>query len=252
MMRAQNGFYSNPPAGLKDPMEWTFGHRFFDFFAHNKEHRDAFNDYMAARREGYQLQWFDIFPMHERIAGNPVQSAEQAQNPAQSAEHVLVCDVGGGHGHELVKFHERFPNVKGRLVLEDLASTFENISLPPAIEKLAHDFFQPQPVKGARFYYMRQIMHDWSDDECRTILGHLVQAMDAAESRLLIDDYVMPPTDAEFRAIHMDVCMMIYLRSEERTERRWRSLLNSAGLEIVKVWTPETGFESIIEAKVKQ
>lgn len=241
MMRAQGGFYSNPPPGLKDPMEWTHGHRFFDFFAHNQEARKDFNDYMSARREGYQLQWFDIFPVHERAV----------QKPVDDANGVLVCDVGGGHGHELVKFQQKYPDTKGRLVLEDLESTFDGLSLPAGIEAVPHDFFQPQPVTGARFYYMRQIMHDWSDEDCRTILGHLVGAMDA-DSTLLIDDYVMPPTDAEFRAVHMDVCMMIYLRSEERTQRRWTTLLESAGLEVVKVWTPETGFESVIETKLKQ
>ena len=106
-------------------------------------------------------------------------------------------------------------------------------------------------TQGARFYYMRQIMHDWSDDECRIILGHLIKVMNK-DSRLLIDDYVMPPTDAEFRAVHMDVCMMICLRSEERTQRRWKALLDSAGLQIEKIWTPETGFESVIETRVKE
>lgn len=216
MTRAQGGFFPNPPARLKDPMEWTFSHRFLDFFAQNNEHRKAFSDYMCASREGYQLQWFDIFPARERIAAEPVRSPED----------VLVCDVAGGHGHELVTFRERFPDVPGRLMLDDLASTFENLTLPLGVESIAHDFFQPQPVEGARFYYMREIMHDWSDDECRTILGHLVRAMDA-ESRLLIDDDVIPPTDAEFRAVHMDVCMMVYLRPGERTERRWSGGSNS-------------------------
>lgn len=241
MMRAQGGFYPNPPAGLKDPMEWTFGYRFFDFFERNEEHRQAFNDYMAARRQGSQSQWFEIYPAAERLAEMP--SLHEAQ--------VLVCDVGGGQGHELVKLLERHPDLSGRFVLEDLPSTFEGLVLPARIEKLAHDFSQPQPVKCARIYYMRQIMHDWSDDECRTILGYLVQAMDK-NSRLLIDDYVMPPTGAEFRAVHLDICMMMYLRSEERTERRWRELLTSAELEIVKIWTPENGFESIIETRRRQ
>lgn len=93
-------------------------------------------------------------------------------------------------------------------------------------------------------------MHDWPDGECHTILKHIVEAM-SADSRLLIDDYVMPPTDAELRLVHMDICMMMYLRSEERTERRWRNLLSSTGLELVKIWTPETGFESIIETRLK-
>ena len=103
-------------------------------------------------------------------------------------------------------------------------------------------------MPGARIYYMRQVMHDWRDDECRKILSHIVDAMDG-DSRLLIDDYVMPATNADMRTIHMDICMMMYVRSEERTERRWRNLLTSAGLEVVKIWTPPTAFESIIEAK---
>ena len=93
-------------------------------------------------------------------------------------------------------------------------------------------------------------MHDWPDDECRIILSHLVESMDE-NSRLLIDDYVMAPTGAEFRPIHMDICMMICLRAIERTEPQWKSLLASVGLEIVQIWTPPTGFESIVEAKVK-
>ena len=97
---------------------------------------------------------------------------------------------------------------------------------------------------------MRQIMHDWTDDECRKILSHIVDAMDK-DSRLLIDDYVMPPTGAEFRTIHMDVCMMMYMRSEERTKRRWETLLTSAGLDIVHIWTPPTAFESIIETRLR-
>lgn len=96
---------------------------------------------MSARREGHQLQWFDIFPVNGRIAENPVKRAEDA----------LVCDVGGGHGHELVKWQENFPDVPGRLVLGDLASTAEHLSLPLGVEKMAHDFLQLQPVNDARF-----------------------------------------------------------------------------------------------------
>lgn len=96
---------------------------------------------------------------------------------------------------------------------------------------------------------MRQIMHDWSDADCNAILAQLVRAMDQ-DSRLLIDDFVMPSMGAGFRPIHMDICMSMYLRSEERSERKWEHLLRSAGLEMCRVWTADGGFESIIEATV--
>ena len=115
---------------------------------------------------------------------------------------------------------------------------------------MATKAFQVLTSPDARIYYMRQVLHDWTDAECHTILTHLVRSMDDY-SRLLLDEYVMPPTGAGFRAIHMDVCIMMYLRSEERTERRWRSLITSAGLEVCRIWTPPNGFESIIETRVK-
>ena len=137
MMRAQ-GFHPYGENGFKDPMEYTHGYRFFDFFAANDEHKQAFDDYMAARRAGTQLQWFDIYPAEAHID----------EKRLHSAENVLVCDVGGGQGHEIVKFRERYPDTVGRLVLQDLARSFQGISLPAGIEAMPHDFFKPQPIKG--------------------------------------------------------------------------------------------------------
>lgn len=137
-MRKQGGFYPSPPEGMQCPMEFALGHRFFEFMEVDDEQRQAFNDYMAARREGYQLQRFDIYPMADRIESLAIGDKKQ----------VLICDVGGGQGHELAKLLARFPEVTGRLVLEDLESTFDGLSLTGKIEKLPHDFFQAQPVKG--------------------------------------------------------------------------------------------------------
>jgi hypothetical protein len=49
----------------------------------------------------------------------------------------------------------------------------------------------------------------------------------------------------------MDICMLMYLRAIERTQTQWEALLESVGLEIVKIFTPANGFESVIEARRK-
>lgn len=110
------------------------------------------------------MQLFDICLVGERVEADAVSESEQ----------VLVCDFGDGHGHELVNFEERYPHLQGRLVLEDLASIFEGLELPPGTKIVPHDFSKSQPIQAARFYYMRQIMHDWWDEECCIILRHLV------------------------------------------------------------------------------
>lgn len=81
--------------------------------------------------------WADWFPVQERLLDGVV------------AESPLLVDVGGGRGHELVGFKERFPSATGQLVLEDLPSVLDGIrSLDGDIQKVNHDFFKPQPIKG--------------------------------------------------------------------------------------------------------
>ena len=75
--------------------------------------------------------------------------------------------------------------------------------------------------------------------------------MDKDYSRVLIDDYVLPNTNAPVRAASMDILMLLYASGIERTELHWRMLLDSVGLEIVKVWVPKVGHESVIEATIK-
>lgn len=33
------------------------------------------------------------------------------------------------------------------------------------VEMMAHDFFTPQPVQNAKYYYLRTVLHDWADDK---------------------------------------------------------------------------------------
>ena len=62
---------------------------------------------------------------------------------------VLMVDVAGGRGHYLETFRQRFPNAKGRLILQDLPHVIDDFpDLDPRIEGMAHDMFLPQPIKG--------------------------------------------------------------------------------------------------------
>ena len=75
--------------------------------------------------------------------------------------------------------------------------------------------------------------------------------MAAGYSRLLIDDYVLPDTNAPIRGSSMDFLMMCFLSGMERTKRQWVNLLDACGLEIVKVWGAHSDYEQVIEAQLK-
>jgi hypothetical protein len=70
---------------------------------------------------------------------------------ANDAERgVLLVDIGGGTGRDIIEFQQRYPDLKGRLVLQDLQSVIDEVvSLPSGVETMAHDFFTPQPIQGS-------------------------------------------------------------------------------------------------------
>lgn len=81
--------------------------------------------------------WADWFPVQKQLLDGAL------------ADRPLLVDIGGGRGHDLIGFKEKFPLGPGQLVLEDLPSVIEDIQyLDDDIQRIKHNFFQPQPVKG--------------------------------------------------------------------------------------------------------
>lgn len=89
---------------------------------------------------------------------------------------------------------------------------------------------------GASFYYLRRILHDWPDSDSLKILGNLAAAM-TANSRILIDEVVLPDVNAHWQAAMQDLAMGIELGGKERTRAQWESLVLQAGLQIAHVHT---------------
>lgn len=66
-----------------------------------------------------------------------------------TAEAPLVVDVGGGRGHAAQVIREQLDGVPGRVIVQDLAGTIDGArNEHPDVEKMAHNFFDLQPVKG--------------------------------------------------------------------------------------------------------
>jgi len=59
----------------------------------------------------------------------------------------------------------------------------------------------------------------------------------AGDSLLLIDEMVIPTKGAHKIAMQLDMTMYSNLASEERTEKRWKELLDAAGFKIEQVYT---------------
>ena len=188
---------------------------------------------MALAHSSLGPEWFSFYPGIEHL----LQESPDASRP-------FLVDVGGNTGHSLNSFATKYPDLTGRLVLEDLPQVIEGIGmqgvkLDPRIEPVKYDFFTPQPVKHAKVYYMRTILHDWPDKQAIEILKNIREAM-AEDSVLLIHDLVMPDTGAPTLSTRADWVIMAFLASLDRTAKQYRTLLNHAGFEMRGPWKPDT------------
>lgn len=219
--------WKTPDDVADSPWSFTLGTKtsYFEYMASKPYYQNAFDTVMAAPYRRNEVDWKDFFPVQEKL---------QVQKPSD----VLLVDVGGGRGKDLQAFREKFPDLPGKLVLQDLAHVSETAKLPSGIEVQVHNFFDEQPVKGAKAYYLRTVIHDWPDKQAVEILSRLREAM-SPDSLLLIHEKAMPETNIPWMAAIGDMTMMTAFSSLERNRAEWQALLNKAGLKINKFWKPE-------------
>ncbi|OJJ02334.1 hypothetical protein ASPVEDRAFT_83842 [Aspergillus versicolor CBS 583.65] len=232
--RGQYAFPTDPKDGL---VQFAFNteQTTFDYIGSDPSMLADFNITMEAAA-GKRMKWTEWYPVQSRVLDGALEGT------------VLMVDVGGGDGHDILDFNSKFPN-SGRLVLEDLGVVTEGIrEFDKSIEKISYDFFTEQPVKGARVYFYHHIFHDWSDDYCHKILQRVAAAMTPGYSKLLINEMLVPEQGATKYQAQSDIAMMAFGGGMERTKSQWRTLLGTAGFQIVEFWEPADEGDGIIEA----
>lgn len=74
-------------------------------------------------------------------------------------------------------------------------------------------------------------MHNLPDGFCVQVLKHTKEAT-GLESKILIDDIVVPKTGVHWKAAQLDLFVMAALGAVERTREQWERLFKKAGLKI--------------------
>jgi 2-polyprenyl-3-methyl-5-hydroxy-6-metoxy-1,4-benzoquinol methylase len=161
-----------------------------------------------------------------------------------------VVDVGGGEGTLVAALARANPSLRG--VVFDLPHVvarahrkLEALGLADRVEAVAGDFFQSVPA--ADVYLLKQVLHDWNDQQCRAILMHCSRGLGAGGC-LLIVEMVIPDDGHPTAAQLLDLNMLVMLPGRERTRREYASLLASADLRLARLIETSSPFQ-IIEAR---
>lgn len=118
----------------------------FEFVQKHPDMLRKFNTFMVLQHQG-RIPWYDVYPIEEKLASGP-----------QDPNRVILIDVGGGWGSQLFAARQRFPELKGRMILQDLPQATERVHYLPdftyQFEVQSHNFFKEQPVKGINKFFL--------------------------------------------------------------------------------------------------
>ncbi|KAI0903949.1 S-adenosyl-L-methionine-dependent methyltransferase [Ustulina deusta] len=238
-LRAKN--YQVPISNTDTP--FVRGHRaepttFFNWLQFHPANAGYFHEFMNVHRTGVRT-WLD----DKTATGMVIDVLREKDHP----EAILFVDVGGGMGQQCKLLKSRYPDLLGKIILEDLPEVVDKVDTEEAeFDKIGMSFFESQPVKAN---YSGSTYLDWPDESCRTILGHIRDAMQQ-ESILVIDDLVLPDFGAHKFETQLDLTMLAMLNGQARTRGHWQELLVQAGLVVseIRVYEEEAR-EAIIVAR---
>jgi hypothetical protein len=238
--------YKLPASPTDGPFQAAHGTElpFFPWLVATPPHLDEFDAFMSAYR-AEKADWHDpgFYPVVERLV--------EGFDP--SVNETLLVDVGAGRGHDAQLFVAQHASHPGKIVIQDREVVISEIpgrgELP--FDCQIHDFFTPQPIKGARAYLLHSIIHDWSEEEGVQILQSLKPALKPGYSRVLLNEIVLSEENPTIAATSMDMMMLAHLAVRERTEMEWKVILRKAGLRFLKVYRYPGVAESIIEAELR-
>ena len=160
-----------------------------------------------------------------------------------------AADIGGAEGTLIAALLKTNPSLEGIVfdlphVTASAETKLEAQGLLGRCAVVAGDFFKSVP--SADLYVLKQILHDWNDEQATTILRNCAQAM-TPRGRVAIVEMVIPDDGSPTVAQLMDVNMLAILPGRERTQAEYAALLEGAGLRFERLVPTHSPFQ-ILEA----
>jgi hypothetical protein len=150
----------------------------------------------------------------------------------------LAVDVGGSHGRLMMALLKVCSQARG--IVFDLPETAEQAAgiiaesaVADRIEACGGDFFKAVP-EGGDLYLLKQVLHDWGDEDCVKILRAIRGAI-ADRGRLAVIEYLLPDLGVNHPGFAMDIHMMVLSNGRERTLPEYEALLAAAGFRLDRV-----------------
>ncbi|XP_078723538.1 acetylserotonin O-methyltransferase-like [Lampetra fluviatilis] len=161
-----------------------------------------------------------------------------------------VCDVGGGTGVLTQQFARMYPDARVTLFdLPDVLEVAQKHFLTSGSVKLhAGDFFKDKMPEGD-LYILAQVVHDWKEEQCLTLLRNIHSSCRPGGGVLIIETLLREDRTGPITAQIHSVIMLMHTVGKERTATEYTELLTKAGFRDVRVAHTGKTFNAILARK---
>ena len=209
--------------------------------------------------KAFGMPIFDLLTQHPDEAARfseTMVSVHGAEPPAVADAYDfsslgVIVDVGGATGNMLAHILTRYPQPKGVLfdrphVVTEAPALLRTRGVEDRVTIHGGNVFESVPA-GGDAYILSHVIHDWSEDQCLTILANCRKAMKPTSKLLLVELVLREGNAPGFGSA--DMVMMVFNGGQERTAREYEALLARAGLRMTRV-VPTASSASIVEAEL--
>jgi hypothetical protein len=194
-------------------------------------HGSGLFDYLAAHPEVSAL-------FNAGMAGNSPDHARLIARIYDFSRMKMVVDVAGGRGRLLSTVLAEHPQLSGILfdlphVLADARPLVAEAGVAERCQFVGGNFFESVPA-GGDAYILRNIVHDWQDDQAAAILATCRRAMADGTRLLLVERAIADDPRTALSVLHADLEMLVNVGGRERTTDEYAALLARSGLRLVR------------------
>ncbi len=208
------------------------GQNMFDYLAGEPELQDIFNEAMTGVSE---LSIAPLMAAYDFGRFGPT-----------------IVDVGGGHGRLLSAILAATPHARGVLFDQPkvVAGAGEHLGayqVDGRAEIAEGSFFDDVIPAGGDLYVLKNVIHDWLDDDAERILRNVRAACETGKHVVLVE-LVIPVHNRDNPGKWLDLDMFVSAAARERTADEYARLLERAGFRLTRIVETASPF-SLIEAR---
>ncbi|KIX09588.1 uncharacterized protein Z518_00668 [Rhinocladiella mackenziei CBS 650.93] len=275
--RSSDSYSNNPASKLLISDHWTqwrnwvdlYGNEFYEMSAGIPAslRKDATRvpAQIAFDTDKGMFQYFSdmgwVPRLHRTLSGGAIAQAPGILEdyPWQEVADELVLDIGGGGGGLIALLTRRYPTMRGSIL--DLPRVIEeakfNFHSPNGVYAdvggqvsadalLAGDFFQSIPT--SQVYTMKWCLHDWDDDRALRVLSNIRTSIQPGpKSRVVVFESILGDGRTSRLSRYGNLNMMVAVGGQERDESHWRSLAQSTGWTVSRIFSLRNSWTSAIE-----